>query len=393
MIAKLQLSITKRTTSTPMAFLCLVLFCISCDNESERKTTSSDTVSLSDLEIGDAVSNQTKISSPDPASRQNDVQRQENQLLRDLIEDEIFEPIILPDRSGTDPGEQCVLKDSSYADLTSLEGLTQKITNKSVKQICGENKPCAIGITVSNARWRIDENSLREVVQSYVVSRIERKHFHSLKFQYPAQFTELQQAYKSAVKTDPKLLGIATKYPLLDIPARTERIIEAMLFYGFDAVFLRSPENIQDEEMFSEAIESIVRTIDRYFSLRFDGIVSTDLLTQMQWEEWDLPRPSEGHERLVQALFQELHTELKIQPSVSPIPDNFWIQLEIGGGNHFHYTRFIVPTESILSDVVEIVRAGEYPIRRPECYFTRVLHKFSDFLIGSVVTTKVDNSK
>ena len=148
-------------------------------------------------------------------------------------------------------------------------------------------------------------------------------------------------------------------------------MIDAMLFYGYDVLFVRSEAGAWDVDLVKRRLDDLERSVQMYFILQMTGLVDPYVLGQLKWKGWTLPTPTLERDKVIQTFFERNHPGLRAvqHPSFSTRKGDFTV-IEIGEGKHFHYTRFIAPVDEIPPAALGFFKEGKFPIKQPEFYFT-----------------------
>src|SRR5208283_72877 len=181
----------------------------------------------------------------------------------------------------------------------------------------------------------------------------------------------LQAAYEKAVRGgNTKIEGVAEKFLLIELPTKTARMIDAMLFYGFDALFVRNDAGPWSVDLVKRRLAELEQSIQMYFTLQMTGSVDSYLLREFNWTGWTLPTPTLDRNQVIQAWFARNRPGLRPDrhASFSMKPGGFTV-IEIGEGNHFHYSRFIIPVDDLPPAARALLKEGRFPIKQPEYYF------------------------
>ena len=232
--------------------------------------------------------------------------------------------------------------------------------------------PIRVKVVVGPDDWTLDAKDLRRLVRASVAAQAEGKPIPRVDYLYPPELAPLQKAYEAAIRGgNTKIEGNSDRFLLIELPKKTARMIDAMLFYGFDALFVRSDPGAWNVALVEQRLKDLEQAIQMYFTLQITGLVDPYVLGEMGWKEWTLPTPRLDRDKVIQAFFKRDHPDLRAEQRSSFSTKNGGLTvIEIGGGKHFQYTRFVAPVDEIPAAAMTFFKEGKFPVKQPEYYFT-----------------------
>jgi hypothetical protein len=159
-------------------------------------------------------------------------------------------------------------------------------------------------------------------------------------------------------------------FPPVEMPQRTERMVEAMLFYGYDALLVRSTPADRDQAWLDARLVDWRDAVAAFVTLEFSDLVVPYLTDRLAYDGWSHPMPSTDRDPFIRKWFAARRPGVSADSRVSYFFDGDFVQLEIGEGGHFTASRFIVPSQDVHPEVQMAMSAGRYPVRRPECWMS-----------------------